>query len=72
MIEIGPHEIAFDGHMLLMVAEKAVEVFRAAPTLVECPVPIQIYGDWHGQYSDLFRHMHLNGWPPTTRCLFLG
>lgn len=35
-------------------------------------MPVQIYGDIHGQYSDLLRWLHLNGWPPTTRVCFMG
>ncbi|PIO72168.1 phosphoprotein phosphatase 1 domain protein [Teladorsagia circumcincta] len=35
-------------------------------------VPIAIYGDIHGQYSDIWRWFHVNGWPPETPTLFLG
>lgn len=35
-------------------------------------VPCVIYGDIHGQYSDLHRWFNLNGWPNRTRTVFLG
>ncbi|VDL66581.1 unnamed protein product [Nippostrongylus brasiliensis] len=40
--------------------------------LTEIPVPCMVYGDTHGQYSDLLRWFNLNGWPHETRCVFLG
>ncbi|KAK5971058.1 hypothetical protein GCK32_005671 [Trichostrongylus colubriformis] len=40
--------------------------------LAALSVPIAIYGDIHGQYSDIWRWFHVNGWPPETRTLFLG
>ncbi|KAI6212442.1 hypothetical protein M3Y94_00024600 [Aphelenchoides besseyi] len=72
MIEIGPREVRFEASHLLDIIDKAEEVFKSEPTLIEVPVPVQIYGDIHGQYSDLLRFFHLNGWPPTTRVCFLG
>ncbi|VDO79812.1 unnamed protein product [Heligmosomoides polygyrus] len=42
-----------------------------SPTL-QIPVPCMVYGDTHGQYSDLLRWFNLNGWPYETRCVFLG
>lgn len=72
MIEIGPREVRFDADHLLEIIEKAESIFTGESTLLEVPVPCQIYGDIHGQYSDLLRWLHVNGWPPTTRCCFLG
>ncbi|KAK6016381.1 phosphoprotein phosphatase 1 family protein [Ostertagia ostertagi] len=40
--------------------------------LAALSVPIVIYGDIHGQYSDIWRWFHVNGWPPETPTLFLG
>lgn len=37
-----------------------------SPTL-QIPVPCMVYGDTHGQYSDLLRWFNLNGWPYETR-----
>lgn len=31
-----------------------------------------VYGDIHGQYSDLHRWFNLNGWPSQVRSVFLG
>ncbi|VDM28837.1 unnamed protein product, partial [Toxocara canis] len=39
---------------------------------MQVPVPCVVYGDLHGQYSDLHRWFNLNGWPWRTRSVFLG
>ncbi|CAD5216406.1 unnamed protein product [Bursaphelenchus okinawaensis] len=72
MITIGPREIKFPFSIIDAVCEEAGNVFMNEPTATEAPVPCQVYGDIHGQYSDLLRFLHLNGWPPTVRCVFLG
>lgn len=48
MIEIGPREVRFDGNHLLDIIEKAESIFKREPSLLDVPVPVQIYGDLHG------------------------
>ncbi|WKY08813.1 hypothetical protein Q1695_001751 [Nippostrongylus brasiliensis] len=72
VIRLGPCEINYDWEVMIAIVEKAHEVLAQEPTLLELSVPITIYGDIHGQYSDIWRWFHVNGWPPNTRCLFLG
>ncbi|XGW01709.1 hypothetical protein V3C99_014099 [Haemonchus contortus] len=72
MIENGPREFAFDRTQLQRVLRMAAKIFIEESTLLEVPLPTMVYGDTHGQYSDLLRWFNLNGWPHETRCVFLG
>ncbi|CAJ0591082.1 unnamed protein product [Cylicocyclus nassatus] len=72
VIRLGPCEIDWDVDIMHAILKKAYDILMDEPTLLELSVPITIYGDIHGQYSDVWRWLHANGWPPTTRCLFLG
>lgn len=72
MIENGPREFDFNREQLQEVLRLGAQVFIEECTLLEIPVPCMVYGDTHGQYSDLLRWFNLNGWPYETRCVFLG
>ncbi|VDK69460.1 unnamed protein product [Cylicostephanus goldi] len=72
LIDNGPREFEFDRAQLIEVLRLGAAVFLSEDTLLEVPVPCVIYGDTHGQYSDLLRWFNLNGWPHETRCVFLG
>ncbi|KAK6028112.1 hypothetical protein OSTOST_05849, partial [Ostertagia ostertagi] len=62
VIRLGPCEIDWDYDIMIAILAKAYDL----------SVPIVIYGDIHGQYSDIWRWFHVNGWPPETPTLFLG
>ncbi|KAE9414563.1 hypothetical protein Angca_005346, partial [Angiostrongylus cantonensis] len=72
VIRLGPCEIEWCSDIVLAILRRAYDLLKTEPTLLELSVPITIYGDLHGQYSDIWRWFRVNGWPPDTRCLFLG
>ncbi|KAK5972459.1 Serine/threonine-protein phosphatase, partial [Trichostrongylus colubriformis] len=72
VLRLGPCEIEWDYDIMVAILTKVYDIFSSEPTLLELSVPIAIYGDIHGQYSDIWRWFHVNGWPPETRTLFLG
>ncbi|VDM52698.1 unnamed protein product [Angiostrongylus costaricensis] len=83
MVENGPREFNFDRNQLIEILNLGAQIFINEGSLIEVsesgydysravPVPCIIYGDTHGQYSDLLRWFNLNGWPNTTRSVFLG
>ena len=42
------------------------------PMLLEISAPLVVFGDIHGQFSDLVHIINLTGRPPSRRYLFLG
>ncbi|KAE9414144.1 hypothetical protein Angca_004610 [Angiostrongylus cantonensis] len=72
MVENGPREFSFDRNQLIEILNLGAQIFINEGSLIEVPVPCIIYGDTHGQYSDLLRWFNLNGWPNMTRSVFLG
>ncbi|EYB88323.1 hypothetical protein Y032_0249g126 [Ancylostoma ceylanicum] len=72
LIDNGPREFHFDRAQLQEVLRLGAQIFFSEDSLLEVPVPCIVYGDTHGQYSDLLRWLNLNGWPHETRCVFLG
>ncbi|EPB69510.1 Ser/Thr phosphatase family protein [Ancylostoma ceylanicum] len=60
LIDNGPREFHFDRAQLQEVLRLGAQIFFSEDSLLEVPVPCIVYGDTHGQYSDLLR------------CVFLG
>uniref|UniRef100_A0A913HJP8 Serine/threonine-protein phosphatase n=1 Tax=Strongyloides stercoralis TaxID=6248 RepID=A0A913HJP8_STRER len=72
MILNGPKKFSFTYSELLNLLSTATTIFESESSLLSCPIPCVVYGDIHGQYSDLFRWFQINGWPYNTRTVFLG
>ncbi|VDK68435.1 unnamed protein product [Litomosoides sigmodontis] len=68
----GPRQFSFKFEEIREILLQGAQVFLKEPTLLEVPLPCVVYGDIHGQYSDLHRWFNLNGWPSQVRSVFLG
>lgn len=57
---------------LKQIIQMATDIFRQEPNLIQLEDPINIVGDLHGQYYDLFRLIKKAGDPLKHKYLFLG
>ncbi|CAG9530648.1 unnamed protein product [Cercopithifilaria johnstoni] len=72
LIKNGPKQFSFKFEEIREILLQGAQIFLEEPTLLEVPLPCVVYGDIHGQYSDLHRWFNLNGWPSQVRSVFLG
>ncbi|EJD43417.1 calcineurin catalytic subunit [Auricularia subglabra TFB-10046 SS5] len=56
----------------LFILNRATEIFRAEPNVLQINSPINVCGDIHGQYYDLHQLLRLGGTPENRSYLFLG
>uniref|UniRef100_A0A7E4UQ03 Serine/threonine-protein phosphatase n=1 Tax=Panagrellus redivivus TaxID=6233 RepID=A0A7E4UQ03_PANRE len=55
-----------------VILNTTIELLSPAPAFIRMTAPVVIFGDTHGQFSDLLRLFGHVGYPPSTRVLFLG
>ncbi|CAD8156820.1 unnamed protein product [Paramecium pentaurelia] len=53
----------FQAQHIIMLCDQAEAVIKEQPMVLRCKAPIKIFGDIHGQYSDLMRFFDLWGSP---------
>ena len=58
--------------LLNILSLKAYSLFKNEPNMLYLKAPFYVFGDIHGQYSDLIRFIELVGLPPKVKLLFLG
>lgn len=70
-----PFRFSIEQNMIISLAKKVKSILSKEPNLIKLKTnenPIYIFGDIHGQFSDLIRFLGLTKLPPKVRLLFLG
>jgi serine/threonine-protein phosphatase PP1 catalytic subunit len=58
--------------MLLFLSKQSKLIFEREATLLNVNGAVHVFGDIHGQYSDLLKFLDIVGIPPKTKLIFLG
>jgi serine/threonine-protein phosphatase PP1 catalytic subunit len=69
---ILPFRFNINVKVMIKLCELALPFFRNEPNIVILEAPIYIFGDIHGQFSDLIHFLEMTGLPPDNKFLFLG
>ncbi|GMT33000.1 hypothetical protein PFISCL1PPCAC_24297, partial [Pristionchus fissidentatus] len=72
LLRNGPRQFPFTRLQMKSILKRGKNLFKDEPSMLETAVPCIVYGDIHGQYSDLLRWLNMNGFPNEIRCVFLG
>lgn len=65
-------EVNLAEDVIIKLVRAARALFLAQPVLLEIDAPVNICGDIHGQFCDLYHVFENGGFPPQANYLFLG
>ena len=67
-----PFRFNISSKVVVRICEIALEIFKAESNILNLEAPLYIFGDIHGQFSDLVHFLEMCGLPPDNKFLFLG
>ena len=67
-----PFRFNISAKVVIRICELAFEIFKAEANILQVDAPLYIFGDIHGQFSDLVHFLEMCGLPPDNKFLFLG
>jgi serine/threonine-protein phosphatase PP1 catalytic subunit len=67
-----PFRFNINADVLINLSKKVIQIFKEEKNLLELTVPINLFGDIHGQFLDMVRFLKMTGLPPNEKLLFLG
>jgi len=67
-----PFRFNISAKVVFRICEIVLEIFKTEPNILYLDAPLNIFGDIHGQFSDLVHFLEMCGLPPENKLLFLG
>lgn len=67
-----PFRFNISAKVVIRICEISLELFRTESNILHLEAPFNIFGDIHGQFSDLVHFLEMCGLPPDNKFLFLG
>lgn len=67
-----PFRFNISAKVIIKICDIVLEIFRNESNILYLNAPFNIFGDIHGQFSDLVHFFEMCGLPPKNKFLFLG
>ena len=67
-----PFRFNINSKVVIKLCDLVINIFQNEPNILYLEAPINIFGDIHGQFSDLIHFLEMTGLPPMNKFLFMG
>ena len=67
-----PFRFNINSKVIIKLCDIVLSIFRNEPNVLYLDAPLYVFGDIHGQFSDLIHFLEMTGLPPNNKFLFLG
>ena len=67
-----PFRFNISVNVINKLCDLAYNIFTKEPNIIYCNAPINVFGDIHGQFSDMIHFLEMTGLPPNNKFLFMG
>ena len=67
-----PFRFNISVNVIIKLCDLAIELFKNEQNVIYINAPINVFGDIHGQFSDMVHFLEMTGLPPTQQFLFMG
>ena len=67
-----PFRFNINSKVVIKLCDLVLSSFQNEPNILYLEAPINIFGDIHGQFSDLIHFLEMSGLPPINKFLFMG
>lgn len=67
-----PFRFNISSSVIIKLCEIVKPIFKNEPNVIHIDIPLNIFGDIHGQFSDMIHFIEMIGLPPHQNFLFMG
>ena len=67
-----PFRFNISSRVIIKLCELVKPILQGEANIIEIEAPVNVFGDIHGQFSDMIHFLEMTGLPPTNNFLFMG
>lgn len=70
--KILPFRFNISARVIIKLCDIALTIFKNESNILYLEAPLHIFGDIHGQFSDMIHFLEITGLPPANKFVFMG
>jgi len=67
-----PFRFNISARVIIKLCELVKPILQNEPNILDIEAPVNVFGDIHGQFSDMIHFLEMTGLPPNQKFLFMG